>query len=89
MTHKENCPLRPVVSCINSPAYFLSKTLNNILNESLPKPNSFMKNFIDLIDRIKNVKIPHNYVLLSLDVSSLFTNVPIHLVLTGIEKRWH
>ena len=27
--------------------------------------------------------------MVSLDVSFLFTNVPIHLVLTGIEKRWH
>ena len=37
----------------------------------------------------QNVKIPHNYVRVSFDVSSLFTNVPIHLVFTGIEKRWH
>ena len=38
------------------------------------------------MDRIKNAKIPHNYVMVSLDVSSLFTNVPIHLVPKGIEK---
>ena len=59
------------------------------MNQSLPEPNSFLKTSIDLIDRIENVKIPHNYVMVSLDVSSLFTNLPIHLVLTGIEKRWH
>ena len=59
------------------------------MNESLSKPNSFTKNSIDLIDRIKIVKIPHNYFMVSLGVSSLFTNVHIHLVLTGIEKRWH
>ena len=35
---------------------------------------------------IKNVKIPLNYVMVSLDVSSLFTNVLFQLVLTGIEK---
>ena len=26
---------------------------------------------------------------IDLSVSSLFTNLPMHLVLTGIEKRWH
>ena len=30
-THKENYPMRPVVSCINSPTYFLAKTSLSIL----------------------------------------------------------
>jgi len=29
-----------------------------------------------------------NYILASLDVVSLFTNVPIDLILNSIEKRW-
>ena len=63
--------------------------MNNIFNESLPKPISYAKNSIDLIDKIKNLKIPLNYIMVSLDVSFLFTNVPLQLVLTDIEKRWH
>jgi len=34
------------------------------------------------------LKIPKNYVLISLDVKSLFTNIPVELVIEGINRRW-
>jgi len=33
-------------------------------------------------------KIPEKHVLLSLDVKSLFTNIPVELILEGISNRW-
>ena len=87
--HKENCPMRQVVSCIDSPTYFLANTYKDILNQALPKPSSFIKNFFEVRSKIQNLVIPDNYVMLSLDVSSLFTNVPLPLVFKGIEKKWH
>ena len=38
---------------------------------------------------MSKIVIPFNYVLISLDVSSLFTNVPHELVLEGLKKRFH
>ena len=43
-THKNNYPLRPAVSSINSPTIYLAKFLNNILTKALPKPLSSIKN---------------------------------------------
>lgn len=37
---------------------------------------------------IKNVKIPDGYKLISLDATSLFTNVPASLCTKAIKKRW-
>ena len=46
--------------------------------------NSFeFKNFID------RIHIPQNYILISLDVTSLYTNIPINLVKHIIDKEWH
>ena len=50
--HKDNCPLRPVVSYINSP-YFMVKFFNNIL-KSVRKPFSNIKNSFEFINKIKN-----------------------------------
>ena len=69
--HKDNCPLRPVVSYINSPFYFMAKFFNNIL-KSVPKPFSNIKNSFEFINKIKNLKIPNNYTMISLDAISLF-----------------
>ena len=41
--HKENIPLRPIVSSINNLTYFVSKFNYTILNKSIRKPPSFVK----------------------------------------------
>ena len=84
--HKDNCPLRPVVSYINSPSYFMAKFFNNIL-KSVPKPFSNIKNSFEFVNKIFNFNIPNNYTMMSLNVISLFINIPLDLVLISIEKR--
>ena len=39
-THKENIPMRPVVSCVNSPTNEVGKALYNILKQHIPLPRS-------------------------------------------------
>lgn len=85
--HKENVPFRPIISLVNSPTHFLAKTLYDQLKHSIICPKSNVKNSFDLKDKLKNVHIPDNHVLLSLDNSSLFTNVPCNLVVESLEKR--
>lgn len=84
---KINYSLRPVVSCINIPTYFLTKFSKKIISHALPKPKSFIKNAIKFKESIINNEIPNNSILLSLDASSLFTNISLDLVLKGIGKR--
>ena len=54
--HKQNYPLRIIVSSINSPLYNLSWFLHSIINDSIPEAPSFIKNSFDLINKLKNVK---------------------------------
>lgn len=86
--HKENRPLRPIVSCINSPTYKLSKYLNCILKSLIPTFKFNVKNSFEVADRLKNTVLPENYTLVSLDVKSLFTNIPKDLVIHIINSSW-
>lgn len=88
-THKPNYPMRPIVSNINTPTSFLSRFIHKILSKSLIKPFSYIKNSSHLIEKLKNLNVPDDHVLISLDVTALYTNVPIELVKHGIERRFN
>jgi len=86
--HKNGFPLRIIVSSIGSPLHNLATLLQKILKTSSVVPHSCWKNSNVLINKIQNIHIPDNYVLVSLDVTSLFTNVPIDKVLNIIDMKW-
>lgn len=76
-THKDNIPIRPVVSYIGAPTYDLAKYLNKILRSKASfNPQYSLKNSLQLIEKVQNINISPYSKLLSLDVDSLFTNVP-------------
>ncbi|MEL6606432.1 MAG: reverse transcriptase domain-containing protein, partial [Cyanobacteria bacterium J06614_10] len=80
-THKRGNPLRPIISQIPTPTYNLAKKLNGILSPHIPKENCFesSRNFLDAIN-----SAPEGGVISSLDVESLFTNVPVERTINYI-----
>lgn len=73
-THKEGNPLRPIISQIPLPTYQLAKTLNKVISPYVPTTYS-LKSSAEFIDLVKNRTRTGS--LASLDVTSLFTNVPV------------
>ncbi|XP_076064957.1 uncharacterized protein LOC143038999 [Oratosquilla oratoria] len=73
-THKDNNPLRPIISQIPTPTYNLAKTLNAILTPFVPTQHCFKssREFLDCVN-----SAPAEGVMASLDVESLFTNIPV------------
>ena len=73
-THKTGNPLRPIISQIPSPTYKLAKILNNIITPYVPNQFSLRSSdeFLDLLH-----SHPNQGIIASLDVESLFSNVPI------------
>jgi len=86
--HKADRPLRTIVSSIGSPLHNLSTYMLKILQKSFSTPDSSFKNSITLVKNLRNVHIPDEFCLVSLDVISLFTNVPIDLVMDSLRKKW-
>ncbi|VEN48904.1 unnamed protein product [Callosobruchus maculatus] len=85
--HKNN-QIRPVVPCTQSPSYQLSKFISNILSNIFPLHIYSIKSSIELVDTLKELNLPSNYILISLDVTSLFTNIPKQLIINLITKYW-
>ncbi|XP_071649570.1 uncharacterized protein [Temnothorax longispinosus] len=86
--HKLNYPLRIIVSSIDGPLHNLARFLHNIISSSIPKANSHIKDSFQLVNILNNSRIDDNYTLISLDVVSLFTNVPSDLAIDSICNRW-
>lgn len=85
--HKPGYPLRPIISCVDTPFVFLSKFLSLILKTTLPIPKSRIKNSLDLKSGLKEVSIPDNHIMMSIDVVSLYTNVGKEAVKTSLREN--
>jgi hypothetical protein len=85
--HKDGAPLRPIVSAINSPTQPLAKYLAWRLQPHVIKSKSFVKNSEDFIQKIQDIKIEEQDILVSFDVVSLFTNIPTDEAVDIIKNR--
>ena len=73
-THKNGNPLRPIISQIPTPTHQVAKQLNKIISPYIPS-KYILKSTDDFLTLIRD-SAPEG-VLASLDVESLFTNVPV------------
>ena len=83
-THKRNFPLRPIISQIPSVTYRLAKRLNDLITPFTPANHS-LKSSQEFIDILKASR-PSN-IIASMDVESLFTNVPVDATINMICDR--
>lgn len=86
--HKDGEPPRPVVASMNSPTYNLAKMYANILRNVTGKTRRSVKNSLDFKENMNNVRLPEGYILVSLDVISLFTKIPKEMVYEEINRQW-
>ncbi len=84
--HKENTPLRPIVSFCSSPTYELSKYLAKILKPLTEQSNHRLVNSETFITRMKNTQISEDHELVSFDVKSVFTSIPLELAIDSVKE---
>lgn len=84
--HKPNIPLRPIISNINCITFNLSKWLANELKPLIGTiSTSHIINTEHFLQKIRPYQLS-NYNIVSFDVTSLFTNVPIDYTLMLLEQ---
>nr|XP_053627747.1 uncharacterized protein LOC128685277 [Cherax quadricarinatus] len=86
-THKPDIPLRPIISSRGSVSYSLASWLAKILTPFLGTFSpAHLRHFQDFIERVHSLPTCK---MLSLDVESLFTNVPLDDVLDFLREKAH
>ena len=88
--HKEGYPLRPIVNCIGSALYNTSKYLTEILSPIQNMNNNSVLNSTQFAREISSMKIDDDETMVSFDVVSLFTAIPVqktcHYIRTKLEQ---
>ena len=73
--------MQPIVSFCGSPTYQLSKYLTNVLKPLTDESGDKVLCTENFIDAIKTIQIPDDHKLVSCDLKSLFTSIPLQMVL--------
>ena len=87
--HKPGVPIPPIVSYSGSPLYNLNKYIANILKTYVKHENNNAKNSTTFSNYIRNVPIEDDEIMVSFDVTSLYTNIPIIDTLNIIKDYVH
>ena len=85
--HKPGIPLRHIVCTIGFPTYQTAKLLAKIISPLTGNTDSFIRNSSHFVKTIRDIELDPEDLLVSFDVKSLFTNVPIDDALVILMER--
>ena len=76
--HKNKIPPpgRPIVSANSCPTEKISAFVDHFLNPLVKERKSYVQDTTDFINKIEDLELPNGSILGSLDVTSLYTNIP-------------
>ena len=84
--HKPQVPLRLIVSCIGSTTYPLAKHVAFLPSPLTGKTSTFVQNSQHFVELIKDLNLGPAEAMVSFDIKSLFTNVPVDETLSVIHQ---
>ena len=82
----EDLLLRPIISNLGTATYQLAKYLAKLMSP-LAQSDYTVTSTDNFINRVRNLVIPIGYKLMSIDVVSLFTNVPLEYTV-NVAIKW-
>lgn len=85
--HKECTPLRPIVSSINLVTYNIAEYLDTILFPLVENIPHHIKNSMDFTTKIRQIKLEAEETMVSYDITSLFTCIPIGDAVQAVKRK--
>lgn len=79
-------PGRPIVSDCGSETYFTAEFLDYYLNPLSVKHPAYVRDTYHFIEMVKGLRIPSDFYFFSMDVESLYTNIPIVAGIACVKK---
>ena len=86
--HKQDTPLRPIVSSIGTAVTATAKELAKILKPLVRKSHHHLQNTKDFIQQIKDVKLQQDETIISYDVKALLPLCQSNQCLTSLRTSW-
>ena len=84
--HKKKVVGRPIISGNGSPTENISAYVDEHIKEYVKVFPSYVKDTTDFINKIRNLKTQNRIILVTMDVTSLYTNIPNHEGKTAVER---
>ena len=85
--HKPDNPLRPIITSINTAFYNTSRFLTAILSPLQNQNGFIVGNSADFAAKISNIDIKEDETMVSFDVVSLFTAIPVKKACNYIHQK--
>ncbi len=85
--HNEGIPFRSIVDFMGSPTYEWARHLATILKQLTGQTTTYVHNVATFCDEVKRFTIEDTEVMVSYDVVSLYTKVPIQQALEIIQQK--
>ena len=79
---------RPIISGCEGPTERISSFADHLLQPIAQKQKSYLKDTTDFINFIEKTEVSQNTILISMDVTSLYTNIPQDEGITIVWKRY-
>ena len=76
--HKPTPVGRPIISGCSGPTERISAFVDHLIQPIAQQQASYLKDTTDFINFIERIKLPKSAILVSMDVTSLYTNIPLY-----------
>ena len=86
--HKSPMGIRPIVSTVNSPTANLAEFLDHYLQPIMKSLPAYLKDTTQFLQEIANIKITRDTWLVTVDVKSLYTNIPNDEGIQACYEAW-
>ena len=85
--HKKDTPLRPIVASYSFPAIGVGRFLATIFMSLPTTQKSYIKNSIDLVEKLKNHSITEKNILSNFDAVSMYTSCDFHKCEQALQRK--
>ena len=86
--HKPTPVGRPIISGCDGPTERISAFVDHLIQPIAQKQASYLKDTTDFLNFIEKTKLPKNTILVSMDITSLYTNIPQEEGITTVCKAY-
>ena len=81
-------PGRPIISDCSSESYRVSEYIDHFLQPLASKHDSYLKDTSDFLNKLKQVKINENSLIVTMDVESMYTNIDHESGLAAVKNAF-